>query len=75
MADYLEFYEAREIISGILEKDFVGPVTKDECLTEIPVQYYIMGKLYPRKILLRNWISLVIRCWKTKLKIMMLPFL
>lgn len=49
MADYSKFYEAREIISDILEKDFVGPVTKDECLTEIPVQYYIMGKLYPQK--------------------------
>ena len=49
MADYSEFYEARKIIAEILEKDFVGPVTKDECLTEIPVQYYIMGKLYPQK--------------------------
>lgn len=49
MADYSKFYEAREIISGILEKDFVGPVTKDEYLAEIPVQYYIMGKLYPQK--------------------------
>lgn len=49
MADYSKFYEARKIISGILEKDFVGPVTKDEYLAEIPVQYYIMGKLYPQK--------------------------
>lgn len=49
MADYSKFYEARGIISHILEQDFVGPVTKDECLTELPVQYYIMGKLYPQK--------------------------
>lgn len=49
MADYSKFYEARGIISRILEQDFVGPVTKDECLAELPVQYYIMGKLYPQK--------------------------
>lgn len=49
MADYSKFYEARNIVTRILEQDFVGPVTKDECLTENPVQYYIMGKLYPQK--------------------------
>ena len=30
-------------------RTFIGPVTKDECLAEVPVQYYIMGKLYPQK--------------------------
>ena len=49
MADYSKFYEAREVVSHILEQDFIGPVTKDECLAELPVQYYIMGKLYPQK--------------------------
>ena len=49
MADYSKYYEARDVISRILEQDFIGPVTKDECLTELPVQYYIMGKLYPQK--------------------------
>lgn len=49
MADFSKFYEARGIISRILEQDFIGPVTKDECLAELPVQYYIMGKLYPQK--------------------------
>ena len=49
MADYSKFYEARGIVSHILEQDFIGPVTKDECLAELPVQYYIMGKLYPQK--------------------------
>ena len=49
MADYSKFYEAREVISRILEQDFIGPVAKDECLAELPVQYYIMGKLYPQK--------------------------
>lgn len=49
MADYSEFYKARKTVSHILEKDFVGPVAKDECLAELPIQYYIMGKLYPQK--------------------------
>lgn len=49
MADYSQFYEARKVVSRILEQDFIGPVTKDECLAELPVQYYIMGKLYPQK--------------------------
>lgn len=49
MADYSQFYEARKVVSRILEQDFIGPVSKDECLAELPVQYYIMGKLYPQK--------------------------
>lgn len=49
MADYSKYYEAREVVSRILEQDFIGPVTKDEGLAELPVQYYIMGKLYPQK--------------------------
>lgn len=49
MADYSKYYKAREVVSRILEQDFIGPVTKDECLAELPVQYYIMGKLYPQK--------------------------
>lgn len=48
MSDYTEFYKARKIITDILEKDLVGPVTQDECLSENPAQYYIMGKLYPQ---------------------------
>jgi len=49
MADYSKFYDARKVVSHILEQDFIGPVTKDECLVELPVQYYVMGKLYPQK--------------------------
>lgn len=49
MADYSEFYRARNIINQILEKDLLGPVYEDEVLAEIPVSYYIMGKLYPPK--------------------------
>lgn len=48
MADYSIFYDARKVVSRILKQDFIGPVTKDECLSELPVQYYIMGKLYPQ---------------------------
>lgn len=49
MADYSDFYQAREVVSHILEQDLLGPVRDDECLAELPVQYYIMGKLYPQK--------------------------
>lgn len=49
MADYSKYYEARDIVTRILAQDFVGPVEKDECLAELPVQYYIMGKLYPQR--------------------------
>ena len=49
MADYSKFYEARSVVSEILRQDFIGPVSNDECLLELPVQYYIMGKLYPQK--------------------------
>lgn len=75
MADYSKYYEAREVVTRILEQDFIGPVTKDECLAEVPVQYYIMGKLYPQRILWRHWIWRGIPCWKMRLKPMMYPFL
>ena len=45
MRDFSGFYKARDTVCEILEKDFVGPVTADENLTEYPTQYYIMGKL------------------------------
>ena len=48
MTDYTPFYEARDIVSQILAKDLIGPVVEDECLSELPTQYYIMGKLYPQ---------------------------
>lgn len=48
MPDYSKFYEARKIITDILHDDLVGPVSKEEVLTELPTQYYIMGKLYPQ---------------------------
>lgn len=48
MPDYSKYYEARKTITGILHKDFVGPVEENEILAELPTQYYIMGKLYPQ---------------------------
>ncbi len=49
MPGYSDYYSARETVSKILFQDFVGPVSEDECLSELPVQYYIMGKLYPQR--------------------------
>lgn len=48
MSKYDKFYEARDVISEILQKDFIGPVKENEIITELPVQYYLMGKLYPQ---------------------------
>lgn len=48
MGDYSAFYSARYILEEVLVKDFIGPVTDDEVLVEAPLQYYIMGKLYPQ---------------------------
>ena len=47
--DYQKYYEAREIVREILEKDFLGPLAADEVIKEYPVTYYIVGKLYPQK--------------------------
>lgn len=47
MPAYSKFYEARDLITGILEKDLIGPVTEDEILDELPLQYYAAGKLFP----------------------------
>lgn len=48
MGKYSKYYEARDIVTRILFQDFVGPVYEDECLAELPIHYYIMGKLYPQ---------------------------
>lgn len=48
MHNYSEFYKAREIISHILETDLIGAVEDYEILSELPTQYYVMGKLYPK---------------------------
>ena len=48
MPDYSKFYDARNVITDILQQDLVGPVKDDEILSELPTQYYIMGKLYPQ---------------------------
>ena len=46
--DYKEYYEARNVIKEILEKDLLGPVSEDETISDYPVVYYVTGKLYPQ---------------------------
>lgn len=45
---YTDFYAARDLITEILEKDFIGPVEPDEWLSVTPSRYYLAGKLYPQ---------------------------
>lgn len=44
-----KYYEARDIIEDIIEKDLLGPVEEDEIIPgDRPNDYYILGKLYPQ---------------------------
>lgn len=46
--DYAKYYEAREKVVEIISKDLLGPVAEDEIICdERPLEYYILGKLYP----------------------------
>lgn len=45
---FSEYYEARSYITEIIKKDLLGPVLDDEVLTESPLSYYLVGKLYPQ---------------------------
>lgn len=45
---YDDYYKARNIIKDIIKKDLYGPVLDDEVIIELPMQYYAMGKLYPK---------------------------
>jgi hypothetical protein len=48
--NYSKYYEARDMITEILKKDFLGPLEEDEVICdERPLDYYIIGKLYPQK--------------------------
>jgi hypothetical protein len=50
MNQYNEHYQARSLITEIMEKDFLGPLNEDEIICdERPLDYYIVGKLYPVK--------------------------
>lgn len=44
-----DYYKARDHVVEILRKDFLGPVAEDEILAEFPLDYYILGKLYPQE--------------------------
>ena len=48
MTDFNEYYEARSLITDVLERDLVGPVADDEILAESPLSYYITNR-YPKK--------------------------
>ena len=43
--NYDKYYKARSIVTEILEKDLLGPLSEDEIITDYPVVYYITGKL------------------------------
>lgn len=47
MHNFDEFYSARSVITDLMHQDLIGPRAKDEVISEPPIQYYIMGKLYP----------------------------
>lgn len=49
MGTYNKFYEARGLVTQILEQDLVGPVDDDESIHDLPTTYYIAGKLYPQR--------------------------
>ena len=48
MQNYSQYYKARDIIEEFMVKDLIGPVAEDEVLDESPLNYYLMGKLYPQ---------------------------
>ena len=47
MHKFDELYSARSVITDIMHQDLIGPRKRDETISEPPIQYYIMGKLYP----------------------------
>ena len=46
--DYNKYYEARDIVAGILRKDLLGPLSEEEKINDYPVSFYMVGKLYPQ---------------------------
>ena len=46
--DYNKYYEARNIVREIMEKDLLGPLSEDEIITDYPTSYYVTGKLFPQ---------------------------
>ena len=45
-----DYYEAKNKILSIIEEDILGPVYEDEIIPELPVSYYIAGRLFPQHI-------------------------
>lgn len=46
--NYSKYYEARDILQEILQKDLFGPLSENEVINEYPITYYVAGKLYPQ---------------------------
>lgn len=44
-----DYYAAQDIIEDLLRKDLIGPVEKDEVLSELPLEVYSMGILWPQR--------------------------
>ena len=47
---YNEYYQARDKITKIIQEDILGPLDENEVIEESPISYYLVGKLYPRKV-------------------------
>ena len=47
--DFKKYYDARNIVREILEKDLLGPLSANEVISDYPIVYYVTGKLYPQK--------------------------
>lgn len=56
--DFQKYYEARNIITEIMKKDLMGPVDENEIICdERPLDYYIVGKIYPRDMHMQEQIQ------------------
>lgn len=48
--DYSKYYEARDQVVKIMKNDLLGPLDEKEIICgERPLDYYIVGKLYPQQ--------------------------
>ena len=73
MQNYSQYYKARDIIEEFMVKDLIGPVAEDEVLDESPLNYYLMGKLYPQADIesdaITKEISTVMQYWRMSLTV------
>ncbi|CBK74201.1 hypothetical protein CIY_14020 [Butyrivibrio fibrisolvens 16/4] len=55
--NYEKYYEARDIVKEIIEKDLLGSLDDEEIINDYPISYYILGKLYPQQCITETEIS------------------